>query len=141
MKLEPSVKMFYTALEEGRILAKRCGNCGYVEFPPKPACNKCGTHDMSWCEISGRAEVKTVIMPSMMSARPYLKELSGKDGYAYGEVQIEEGSSVNAVILGVNKKNVADIEAKLAAGERVGCTAQIVERPEGYKTVFFRLDD
>ena len=142
MKFEPSVKMFYTALGEGRILARRCPECGHVEFPPKPACNACGNRETEWCEISGRARLKSIIMPAMMSGRPFMKEMAkDRGGYRFGEVEIEEGDSIHGVCFGVNKNNHDELMARIARDGGLPCHAVIMDRPEGYKTVYFQLDD
>ena len=142
MKFEPSVKMFYDGLAEGKILAKRCKECGHIEFPPKPACNTCGYHETEWCEISGKAMLRTIILPSMMSARPFLDEY-GKDhgGYCFGDIEIVEGDHINGVCFGGNRKNRNKIQEIIDAEGGVPCTAFIFDRPEGYKTVYFELDE
>ena len=37
--MEPVVKKFYEGLAEGKFYARRCRECGAVEFPPHLACN------------------------------------------------------------------------------------------------------
>ena len=32
--MEPIVKNYYLALEEGKILGRKCTDCGHIEFPP-----------------------------------------------------------------------------------------------------------
>ena len=41
IKLEKVVERFYEGLEEGKILGRKCPECGNVEFPPVYACNEC----------------------------------------------------------------------------------------------------
>lgn len=69
--------------------------------------------------------------------KPYLKEY-GK--YAYGAVDIDEGSQYTYVIYGITKKKAPEIRAKLMAGETVGVHAKVIDRP-GYKELTFELDD
>ncbi len=45
IKLEKVVEHYYEALEEGKILGRKCPVCGNVEFPPVYACNKCGNYE------------------------------------------------------------------------------------------------
>ena len=54
---------------------------------------------------------------------------------AYGEVQIEEGASFNAVVKGIDKKR-KELLDKLP----VPVHAEIFQR-DGYKTVVFALDE
>ena len=135
IKLEKVVETFYENLEKGKITGKKCTKCGAVEFPPVYACNSCGCWDMEWVEISGKAKMHSIVMPAALSSKPEYKEL-GK--YAYGEVEIEEGARLNAVVRGINKKKRTEIleNDKLP----VSCHASIYQR-DGYKTVVFDLDE
>lgn len=133
VKLEKVVKTFYDNLEEGKITARKCQKCGAVEFPPVYACNTCGSTDMEWVELSGKAKMKSIIMPAVLSARP---DYNAFKPYAFADVEIEEGVSLNAVVRGVTKKNRAALLEKLP----VPVHAEIVQR-DGYKTVIFALDE
>ena len=69
------------------------------------------------------------------STKPEYKEL-GK--FAYGEIELEEGSRFNGVVRGMTKKKRKEI---MAAGKLpVPCHAAIYQR-QGYKTVVFDLDE
>ena len=88
-------------LNGGRITGRKCKQCGAVEFLPVYACNFCGSTDMEWVEISGKAKMYSIVMPAPLSMKPEYKSL-GK--FAYGEVEIEEGARLNAVVRGMTKK-------------------------------------
>ena len=133
VKLEKVVEKFYEGLEEGKFLGRKCKECGAVEFPPVYACNTCGCMDMEWVEISGKAVMKSIVMPAALSSKP---EYSQMGPIAYGEVEIEEGASFNAVVKGINKKKRKDLLEKLP----VPVHAEIFQR-DGYKTVVFALDE
>ena len=109
IQLEKVVQTFYEGLEEGKILGRKCPLCGNVEFPPVYACNQCGNYETQWYEISGRAKLHSIVLPAALSSKPEYKNL-GK--YAYGEVELEEGSRLNAVVRGISKKTVG-MSAKL----------------------------
>lgn len=133
VKLEKVVEKFYEGLEEGKFLGRKCTECGAVEFPPVYACNTCGCMDMEWVEISGKAVMKSIVMPAALSSKP---EYSQMGPIAYGEVQIEEGASFNAVVKGINKKKRKELLDKLP----VPVHAENFQR-DGYKTVVFALDE
>ena len=133
VKLEKVVEKFYEGLEEGKFLGRKCTECGAVEFPPVYACNTCGCMDMEWVEISGKAVMKSIVMPAALSSKP---EYSQMGQIAYGEVQIEEGASLNAGVKGINKKKRKELLDKLP----VPVHAEIFQR-DGYKTVVFALDE
>lgn len=133
VKLEKVVEKFYEGLEDGKFLGRKCKECGAVEFPPVYACNTCGCMDMEWVEISGKAVMKSIVMPAALSSKP---EYSQMGPIAYGEVEIEEGTSFNAVVKGINKKKRKELLEKLP----VPVHAEIFQR-DGYKTVVFALDE
>ena len=134
IKLEKVVQTFYEKLEEGKIMGRRCPKCGNVEFPPVYACNKCGNYETEWYEISGKAKMHSIVLPAALSSKPEYKKI-GK--YAYGEVELEEGTRLNAVVRGITKKNRAELTAKLP----LDIHAVIIDRDGGFKTVIFELDE
>ena len=136
IKLEKVVEKFYLALEEGKILGRKCPVCGAVEFPPVYACNSCGNLETEWYEISGNATMHSIVLPAALSSKPEYDNL-GKRNFAYGEVVLEEGARLNAVVRGINKKKRKEI---MEAGKLpVPVKAAIFEREAGYKTVVFDL--
>ena len=135
VKLEKVVQTFYEGLEEGKLLGKKCQKCGAVEFPPVYACNKCGCWDLEWVEISGKAKLHSIVLPAALSSKPEYKAM-GK--FAYGEVELEEGTRLNAVVRGINRKKRNEL---LEKGLPVNIHAAIWQREAGYKTVVFELDE
>ncbi len=134
IKLEKVVATFYEKLEEGKIMGRKCPKCGNVEFPPVYACNACGSYETEWYEISGKAKIHSIVLPAALSSKPEYKNF-GK--FAYGEIELEEGSRLNGVILGVNKKKRKELQDKLP----VSCHAVIIDREIGVKSVAFELDE
>ena len=102
IKLEKVVEKFYLGLEEGKILGRKCPKCGNVEFPPVYACNACGNYETEWVEISGKAKLHSIVLPAALSSKPEYKKFKK---FCYGEIELEEGSRFNGVVLGVSKKN------------------------------------
>lgn len=132
IKLEKVVQGFYDRLEEGKICSRKCPKCGAVEFPPVYACNSCGNLETEWYEISGNAKMHSIVMPAALSSKPEYKAL-GK--FAYGEIELEEGARLNAVVRGISKKTRKELLDKLP----LDVHAAIYQR-DGYKTVVFDLD-
>lgn len=135
IKLEKVVQKFYDGLEEGKFLGRKCPKCGAVEFPPVYACNTCGSLETEWVEISGKAVMKSIVLPAALSSKPEYKQM-GK--FAYGEIELEEGACFNGVVKGINKKKRKEI---MEAGKLpIPVHAEIFQR-DGYKTVVFVLDE
>ncbi len=143
-QMKPIVKTFYEGLDEGKFLARKCCECGAVEFPPHLACNICGYHATEWVEVSGHGRLVDFTLPGVQNDKPYLKELGKAAGYgakyAYGCVDIDEGSEYTYVIYGISKKNAPEILASLKAGEKVGVHAVTIQR-DGFKELCFELDE
>lgn len=122
---------FYQFLSEHRLMGTRCQQCGATFLPPRPLCPHCHTAEMEWVEFSGRGHLIgfsiIYIAPTAMLAAGY----SRKNPYCAAFVQLEEGPSISAQLLGVD---VCQPEA-IAIG--IPVTAAYVERGEdGAKTAY-----
>ena len=132
VKLERIVKRYYDALEEGKVLGRKCPKCGAIEWPPVYACNACGSTETEWCEMSGKGEIDMLVMPTVMSFKPAYKHL---EPYAYSSVITAEGNARNVLVRGVTKKNEAYIRAHMPYPVHM----EIVQM-DGYKTAIFAID-
>ena len=133
MKLERNVKKFFDGLSEGVIYARKCKECGAIEFPPHYACNACGYHDTEWTTVSGRGVLKSVITPVALNANNTLAAIGP---YCFGEVELEEGCSFNSTIFGVDAKNAKKIRGKLP----VPVHPKFIQM-DGYTTLMFEVDE
>lgn len=48
---------FWDAARTGRLVAQRCGSCGYYNHPAKPLCDRCSSQELSFQPLSGRGTV------------------------------------------------------------------------------------
>ena len=131
---EHIVEKFWNGLKEGKIYGRKCKECGAIEFPPHLACNECGYHETEWTTLSGKGQLKSFVFTGILNARLELEDRGLK--YVCGEVQLEEGPSINAVILGVSKKKGREIEPKLPVAVR-----PVFYDMGRYTTLFFELDE
>ena len=134
MKPMRLAKTYYDGLAEGKLLGRRCLECGAIEFPPHPACNICGYRETEWVELSGKAELLDFALPGPMGSRENLAALGD---YAYGHIRMEEGTELKVVVYGINKKNQDEIAAKLP----VSIHPRIVRTCDEYCDLYFELDD
>lgn len=132
MKIERLVKKYYDGLEEGVIYARKCKECGAIEFPPHYACNTCGYHATEWTTISGKGVVESIVMPAPMTAR---ENMAAIGSYCFGVVTLEEGTSINATIFGISPENVNELRTKLPLPVHAKITQM-----DGFKTLYFELD-
>jgi hypothetical protein len=96
---------FNAFLNEHKLMASRCAKGNAVYLPPRPFCTSCYTADMTWAQLKGRGRLTayTVIAvgPTFMVEEGYDRE----HHYCSGIVQMEEGPSISARILGVDVKH------------------------------------
>jgi uncharacterized OB-fold protein len=133
MKIEKVVSVFYEGLANRKILARKCKECGAIEFPPHYACNTCGYHETEWTELSGKGQLTSMVLPMTLNADPWNADLRN---YCYGIVELEEGVAINATVVGIKKKEAKALREKLP----LPVHAYFADK-EGYTTLFFELDE
>ncbi len=129
MVYERIVKRFYDELENGKIMGRKCTQCGAVEFPPVLACNECSCPDMEWIEMKGTGEVQQLIKNSMMTMTPENEFLAP---YCFGNMLLEEGVLVNGIITGV--EDVDELKPQLPLPVKM----KIIQR-DGYKAIAYEI--
>lgn len=135
------VKRWYEYLEEGKIMAVRCRECGSYEFPPVYCCGKCSGTDMEWVEISGEAQALDIaylpIANTSIDFTPIVtdskenEDLQNASCPAY--VKLKEGPELNNRVFGIGLSNKETLFHKLP----IPIKAEIVQK-DGFKTVNFR---
>ena len=49
---------FFEAANEGRLVVQNCTACDRLHFPPRAACDQCGSgSNMEWKQLSGRGKI------------------------------------------------------------------------------------
>ena len=134
MEMERIVEKFWKGLEDGVIYARKCKECGAIEFPPHLACNTCGYHETEWTTLTGKGELVSFVFTGVLNSRLELDDIGLKD--VCGEVKLDEGPEINAVILGINKKKAREIDGKLPVRVR-----PVFQNMGRYTTLFFELDE
>jgi uncharacterized OB-fold protein len=57
--VEDDTRPWWDAAREGRLLVRRCGDCGLAHHYPRPFCPSCWSDRVGWEEASGRATLYT----------------------------------------------------------------------------------
>jgi uncharacterized OB-fold protein len=122
---------FQTSLAEHKLMGSRCTSCGELYLPPRPKCSKCFSNDMSWQEYSGKGRLiafTTIhIAPTAMIEAGY-----GRDNpYCSGVVQLDDGPSISAQIVGVDVNHPESIHIDTPL------EVEYLERGEGEKVRTF----
>ena len=105
-----SAAAFDQYLAEHRLMAARCTHCGRMYVPPRAICPACQSEELEWVETSGRGKLAafTVIYsgPTFMVQQGFDR----KNPYVSGIVELEEGASVSARIVGVDPTKPSEIQ-------------------------------
>jgi uncharacterized protein len=56
---DDDTRPYWDAARAGRLLVKRCADCGAAHFYPRPFCPRCWSSAVAWEEASGRAVLYT----------------------------------------------------------------------------------
>jgi len=76
---------FFKALEEDKLVAQQCSNCGLFRHPPVPCCPKCQSFEWQATEIQGHGQLLSYTVIHHPVVRPFQK------GYIVGLVALEHG--------------------------------------------------
>lgn len=103
----PESQAFWSAADEGRLLLKKCNDCGEVHHYPRDICPHCLSADTEWVQTSGNG---TVYSFSTMG--------KGEAAYTLAFVTLDEGVTLMT--------NLVDCDpAEVQIGDKV----QVVFKP------------
>lgn len=107
--VDASCETFWAAAREGRLLSRRCQDCGKLHWYPRPLCPYC-QGDTEWEALTGQASIYSVSVTR--KAGPHV--------YAIAYVTLDEGITLLTNIVD------CDLDA-LAIGQRVRLVFQTAE--------------
>jgi uncharacterized OB-fold protein len=101
----PTGTAYYEYLNDEKLMGTRCQSCGALHLPPRAMCPECYGQEIAWVEMSGQGKVRAFtsvyIAPTAMIQAGYGR----KKPYLVGIVELEEGPSISAQIVGVDPAN------------------------------------
>jgi uncharacterized OB-fold protein len=118
---ETKAQDFVTYLEEGKVMATRCKQCGQVYFPPRMDCADCIDSEVEWFEITDKGKLVTYTTVNygptgFEDDAPYILAVAefpsgvkvfGRLEQGMQESDIETGMSVRLVSLRLPNENVS----------------------------------
>jgi uncharacterized OB-fold protein len=122
---------FQTYLNDKKLMASRCQNCGSDYLPPKPLCTSCFMDKMEWVELKGEGTLAAFtivhIAPTAMLEVGYGRE----NPYCSGIVRLVDGQMISAQILEMNTADPETIQ--------IGTDLEVVflEREDGENPAIF----
>lgn len=136
--MERIVQGYYDALEEGRILGRKCKRCDHIEFPPYLACNECGCLDTEWVELNGMRGRVTQALPTVGAfGDPEFRKLNG-DYLAIG-IQIPHIDDFCSSLLHVDTERYDEFCKKVDETEVY--VKPLIIQDEDTKVVVWELED
>lgn len=112
---------FWQAAEEGRLLGKRCTDCGKHHWTPRSICPFCGSANTAWVPLSGRGSIHA--FSTLRRASP---------PYTVAYVELAEGPRMLTNLVGMT-------EAEMRIGAPVKVLFQ--RTAEGRQAPKFTRDD
>jgi hypothetical protein len=120
----PEDDEFWAATAEGKLLLRRCDDCGVPIWYPRPFCPVCGSFRTSWSEASGRGTVYTFTVVHRSGIPGYREALP----YVVAYVELAEGPRVMT--------NIVDCEPD---DVEVGMPVRVVFHDTGKGSALYRF--
>ena len=93
---DPDSTPYWAALDQHRLILKRCGACGKAHFYPRELCPYCHADDLTWVEASGRGAIYSFTV----CRRPAGPAFAAEIPYVVALVDLAEGPRMMTRILG-----------------------------------------
>jgi len=105
-----SSKAFEQYLRDQKLMGSKCETCDSCYLPPRPMCTACFGDKMSWAEVPEKG--KLIAFTIIHIALTAMIEIGyGRDNpYISGIVELENGLSISAQILGLDVTKPEDIK-------------------------------
>jgi len=116
---EPSrdSKLYWEALNEGRLVIQQCSACGKLRHYPRPVCDACYSMEVTWRQASGRGRIHSWTV----AHHPFHPGFKAELPYVLATVDLEEGVRMVAQLRGVPLDEVAiDLPVEVAFERATG---------------------
>lgn len=102
--MEPkiTVKQYFEALRENRLLGVKCLTCGFITAPPRTACRKCSGLDTEPVELSGKGKIATYTVVHVTPENRH-----GQAPYLVVVVELDEGSWIMGNLSGIDPQSAS----------------------------------
>lgn len=102
--MEPNitVKEYFAALRENRLMGVKCRTCGFITAPPRTACRRCSGLDTEPVELSGKGKIAT-----FTSVHVAPENRRGQAPYLVAVVELDEGSWIMGNLCGIDPQSAS----------------------------------
>lgn len=92
---------FWEGAAAGRLMMQCCGQCGTVNFHPKPWCIECGSRDLTWRQMKNQGTVYSYTVSHSVAMN--LPGWQGELPVFMALVDVDEGARMYAQVTGVSE--------------------------------------
>ena len=68
----PETEVYWQAAAEGKLMVKRCRDCGEYHHYPRSICPHCFSDNTEWCEARGTGTIYTLSVGRRVGPVPYV---------------------------------------------------------------------
>lgn len=97
--IDPDSAAYWAAVQDHRLIIKKCGRCEKTHFYPRELCPHCHSDDLSWVEASGRGSIYSYTV----CYRPAGPAFADEAPYVVALVELEEGPRMMSRIHGATE--------------------------------------
>lgn len=101
-QIDPESQSYWTAAREGRLLIKRCTDCGKAHHYPRELCPHCHSDRVTWEQASGKGTVYTYTV----ARRPAGPAFKADTPYVVALVELAEGPRMMTNLVSVDPAQV-----------------------------------
>ncbi|WP_416140792.1 Zn-ribbon domain-containing OB-fold protein [Halomonas sp. HK25] len=102
---------YWDAAQEGRLVLRRCKDCGELHFMPRYLCPFCWSEQLEWVDSKGRGTVHSFSIIRRAPSPVFAQQVP----YVTALIDLDEGPRMVANVLGENSLSVS-------IGDRVSVT-------------------
>ena len=101
-EIEFTSSAYYRFLNEHKVMGTRCLSCSATYLPPRPLCPACHGEDMEWIQMRGKGQLQAYTSINIASTAMIEAGYGRDNPYCTGIVQVDEGPSISAQIIGLD---------------------------------------
>jgi uncharacterized OB-fold protein len=91
----PATAAFWQGTRESKLLVQKCADCGYLRWPPGPACPKCLSPEAAWTPVRPNGTLITYCV----YRRAFSPAFADDVPYAVGYVELDDGPRMYGTIV------------------------------------------
>lgn len=101
-KPEADTEEFWKGCNNQELRFQKCGECGYVRWPPSYLCPECHSTETSWIISNGKGEIYTYCIFNMAFQESFKEEVP----YVTAVIELEEGPHLLSNVIGCDPSDV-----------------------------------